>query len=307
MRIMFVLKCQSALQPFRKTIIGKYLNMTYAKYELNKQNDVMKYINILWKKVLVLFASKDPEIKLLDPQKRLEDSFLEMSKNTSEQIKSIKSLFNNQVSDVETKLNNSQVRVEDGLNEMARNTTSYLDNLIEELNTNTKNLLNRIDSAEKKLDNSVSKLQARLLEEVNYQKFYFDEKLNKIETKLDGLINESFRKTNTNLDTFGLNLNNRFEELENIQIKSEEKIYARVAVAHETLEQDIKDLKVDSIEPIKFQLNQLNFDVRGVHEEVNLVKVQLGEVERQIALGGDKDSAKPKSPGDTIDQFYFQP
>jgi hypothetical protein len=65
-------------------------------------------------------------LSLSDPQKRLEDSFTETARVTSEQIKSIKFGFGTQISDVETKLFNSQRRLQDSLNEMASNTTQQI-------------------------------------------------------------------------------------------------------------------------------------------------------------------------------------
>ena len=109
MRIMFVLKVQSAIAPFKRTFIGKYLNMSWVRYYPDEERSIFKLLELFFKEFTEVFKSKQPQIKLVDPQKRLEDTLLEMTKQTNDQIKSIKALFNNQVNDVETKLNNSQV------------------------------------------------------------------------------------------------------------------------------------------------------------------------------------------------------
>ena len=132
MRIMFVLKVQSALNPLQKyPFLKRFLNMRFEKHKPKQQKrliQILERVKLILKKT---FISEEPKINLSDPQKRLEDSFADMSRNTKEEIKSIKLLFNIQISDVETKLVNSQVRVEDTLNEMTRKTTQALDMLAE--------------------------------------------------------------------------------------------------------------------------------------------------------------------------------
>lgn len=108
---MFVLKVQSAITPFKRTFIGKYLNMTWVRYYPDEERSICKLMEIWFREFSNVFKSKQPEINLVDPQKRLEDTLLDINKQTIDQIKSIKALFNNQVNDVETKLNNSQVYI----------------------------------------------------------------------------------------------------------------------------------------------------------------------------------------------------
>ena len=97
MRIMFVLKVQSAINPFKRTLIGKYLKMTWVRYHPDEERSIFKLVDIWFHKLLNIFKSKQPEINLADPQKRLEDTLVEMNKQTTEQIRSIKHLFNYQV------------------------------------------------------------------------------------------------------------------------------------------------------------------------------------------------------------------
>ncbi|CAF0854801.1 unnamed protein product [Brachionus calyciflorus] len=278
MRIMFVLKVQSALQPFRRTIIGKYLNMTYEKYDKTKESNVYRIFYKLWIKFSHVLSSKDPEIKLLDPQKRLEDSFIEMSKNTSEQIKSIKALFNNQVSDVETKLNNSSVRVEDGINEMARNTTSYLENLIDDLNNSSKNLLLRLEKAESKLDSTIGKLSIKVMDELTSSKIYFDDKLNQIEKRLTEMMIESKKDLGIKLGSMEGKVEKCFVDLEEAYKKSDAKILEQIDETTEFLHKELKELKFESIEVTKYETNRLQVNLRNVHETVNFIGTKINEI-----------------------------
>jgi hypothetical protein len=97
MRIMFVLKIQSAVNPFQRTCIAPLFNMSYTKYDTTTKNAFVRLTERAWRLMAKKFSSKEPAIMLQDPQKRLEDSFLEMSVKTCDQIKSIRSLFDNQV------------------------------------------------------------------------------------------------------------------------------------------------------------------------------------------------------------------
>jgi hypothetical protein len=98
MRIMFVLKIQAAVNPFQRTWIWPLFDMSYSKYDMNAKSSFTRFTDRILKRVAKTFSSKEPAIILQDPQKRLEDSFLEMSVKTCDQIKSIRSLFDNQVS-----------------------------------------------------------------------------------------------------------------------------------------------------------------------------------------------------------------
>ena len=94
MRIMFVLKIQSALYLFRKTCLRRFLNMSFNKYSLRTDNPLTKLKNKVWR---LLNQSRENTIKLSDPQKRLEEAFFEMSRSTRDEIKSIRYGFSQQV------------------------------------------------------------------------------------------------------------------------------------------------------------------------------------------------------------------
>ena len=131
---MFVLKVQSAVQPVCDNVsfLKNILDMTYKIYSYENENRLIKLTDTLYGKILSLFASKEERINLSDPQKRLEDTFAETARVTSEQIKSIKFGFGNQITDVELKLFNSQRRLQDSLNELASNTSQQINQFRDE-------------------------------------------------------------------------------------------------------------------------------------------------------------------------------
>ena len=92
MRIMFVLKLQAAIQPLCEHIhfLNRILGMNFKIYSYENENRLIKIAYTLYSKIIKLISSKEQRIILSDPQKRLEDSFVEMSRLTSEHIKSIK-------------------------------------------------------------------------------------------------------------------------------------------------------------------------------------------------------------------------
>jgi hypothetical protein len=122
MRIVFVLKVQSALIPFQKTCLGSFLNMSFTRYSLDSTSALAAFRN----KIKDLFTSKEHTIKLSDPQKRLEDSFNEMARTTGDNIKSIRFGFINQLADTETRLTNSQIKLQDALCELANSTSEQM-------------------------------------------------------------------------------------------------------------------------------------------------------------------------------------
>lgn len=94
MRIMFVLKIQSALYLFRKTCLRRFLNMSFSKYSLQTDTRLTQLKNKVWR---MLNQSRENTIKLSDPQKRLEEAFFEMARSTRDEIKSIRYGFSQQV------------------------------------------------------------------------------------------------------------------------------------------------------------------------------------------------------------------
>jgi len=126
MRIVYVLKIQDAMKfSLRLPCLKPYLNMRFGKYSYEENESILlknifTTINLIKSKV----ASSSPEIILVDPQTRLEESIADLAMNTEREFKVIREAFFNQMIDVNDKLNNSKVRLEDCLTEMSRKTVS---------------------------------------------------------------------------------------------------------------------------------------------------------------------------------------
>jgi hypothetical protein len=104
-----------------------------------------------------------------------------MSKNTSEQIKSIKFGFNNQISDVESKLFNTQRRIQDSLIEFSNNTNEKID----KLNKQTMKMKTDFREANTKIEESLVEWKKFTIENFSSTNMNFESKLLNLETKLD--------------------------------------------------------------------------------------------------------------------------
>lgn len=291
---MFVLKVQSAINPFKRTPVGKYLNMTWVRYYPEEEKSIFKLLEILGRELVNVFKSKQPEINLVDPQKRLEDTLTEMNKQTNDAIKSIKNLFNSQVGDVEAKLNNSQVRVEDGLNEMSRNTSTYLDQLFEQMGVNAKNYLQKIEEAETKFETNIERLSSNVLNEFNYSKIYVEDRLGKIESKLDSLIQQSFRATNSNLDSMNSSIVDQLRNLVRRLAELEERVSRGVVESSRTVSGQLASLKSESIDSIRTQLTAFRDEMRLVQRNVEVLI---------RAIGAEQTSSKPSGASSRADRW----
>ncbi len=134
MRIVYLLKVQDALKFFeRSPILKRIFNMHFTVYCYERnENKVSK----LFHRYLALMGGKlqsnHPEINLVDPQTRLEESLLEMSLNNKENFKAIKAALQEQIVDVNDKLNKSKQRLEDVLIEMSRKTVDNFETSAED-------------------------------------------------------------------------------------------------------------------------------------------------------------------------------
>ena len=218
-----------------------------------------------------------------------------MSTKSLDQIKSMKSLFDNQVNDVRDKLSNSHVRVEDGLNEMSRNTTSYLENLTEQLNTNSKNLLNKIQVTEDKLDSIVIKSSNRSIDEVNFMKAYLDSRLNGIEQKLNTQIEAVSKNVLFCLDELNKTFLDRTHDLENALGKSERSLFECTVDSSHSLKNELNHVKSQTQ---KFQddLHELNDQVAIIKELV--MRKEENPVEEAVAKPPQPGSSKPREKRD---------
>ena len=160
----------------------------------------------------------------------------------------------------------------DDLNEMARNTSSYMDNLIEQVSLNSKNMLQRIESSEKKFDTSFDRLAKSVINEFNYSKMFFEDRLIKIETKLDSLINQSFHRTNTNLDVMSQHILDQLTHLERQLADSEEKVFQGLDNSSRSMNNQLVSMKTDSMDIIKMQIEQFQSDLRVIQQEISNIQ-----------------------------------
>lgn len=158
--------------------------MNYTKYTYDNENKFIKLISLLQAKSSNLFASNEQQIKLSDPQKRLEESFNEMARFTTEQIKSIKFGFSNQISDVESKLFNSQRRLQDSLIEFSNLTLEQIDELKDNANKLNIKLNTEIKQTKELINGSIADCNKKTSSEFDYTNKFFMTHLAGIEARL---------------------------------------------------------------------------------------------------------------------------
>ncbi len=195
MKIIFVLKVQTAVQPIcdRCCCLNPIFNMYYKKYTFENDNEFYKLTDRLYKKLFGIFSSKEPKINLLDPNKRLENTFTDVSREMNDKISNFKNIFENQMGMTESKLLNAQVRLQDSLNEFSITTTSQLNVFREEVKVVNNKIKNDLDS--------LQKVVKETNEDIAYTKKYFNTRLSESEQKflmqimkLEGILIEMARK-----------------------------------------------------------------------------------------------------------------
>lgn len=92
MRIVFTLKVQEALAFTEKIhCLNKFLNMRFGDYSF--ENNETKFVKSIYKFIEVVtnkLTGSSPEINLVDPQTRLEESITDLAMSTEREFKSIK-------------------------------------------------------------------------------------------------------------------------------------------------------------------------------------------------------------------------
>ena len=92
MRIAFVLKIQSAIDPIAKrlTCCRFLFNMTFESFNSKRDHRLIQLMTALWQRLMDIISSNEEEVNLADQSKRLEDQFNLMSEFTQEQIKGLR-------------------------------------------------------------------------------------------------------------------------------------------------------------------------------------------------------------------------
>jgi hypothetical protein len=222
MRIIFVLKVQNTLNQFNWVRGLSFLNIRYERY--NYTTDEFKYIKSKDRVVSFVrkrFFSSEPNIKLVDPIKRLEDSVIEMSRATSYDLKSIRDLLTMQLGDVETKLSNSQQRLEDCLVEMSRKTKNNFESTEEATTSQLAGVGNQVADSQNAITTNIHDLNTLTTQKMDELKETYDEQVESLKEQINenvermteqvsSMMNEQIAKIATSILTV-------FEKLDSMQ------------------------------------------------------------------------------------------
>lgn len=270
MRIMFVLKVQSALNPLQRfEFCKRFLNMSFEKHKRRQQNKLVKLVEKVKRVLKKTFISEEPKINLSDPQKRLEDSFMDMSRNTKEEIKSIKSLFNIQISDVETKLVNSQVRVEDTLKETTRKTIDSMDMLAQGVSNSYNKIHNKLGENEHTIEKAILNLGTKTSDEMNYFRVILNEKMFNLENKLILSVENSFRKFDKYLNSMNSNLD--------VQSSEMRKNFETSNKSSKQIKNDLDTLKTNSFSKIEEKIERFVLEIKELRENISKINQSLNK------------------------------
>jgi ankyrin repeat protein len=152
MRIVFALKCQSSSKPFRDwPLLRNILNIRRDRYDSKKGGFFMKSKKFLHQMIDKIFKSRTPEIKLADPNKRIEDNLTELAKQTSNDFKSFKEVINNKINDLKTMIKSSQQKLEDSLIDSGLKQANNAENTREDAFGQLKDVENSIINSNKQI------------------------------------------------------------------------------------------------------------------------------------------------------------
>lgn len=179
MRIVYVLKLQNALLFTQRCgSCRSFFSMRYGKYsyEMNESKFlkfVFKTINFLKKKLM----GSSPEINLVDPQTRLEESIESLALNAENEFKVIKEVFTNQMVDINDKLNNTKTRLEDCLTEMSRKTVSNFENSKDDSDAALLSVENNLSHSQNQIKSQINSLNMLTLTKFHATKQSFIQQL----------------------------------------------------------------------------------------------------------------------------------
>ena len=178
MQIRYVLRIQKAIQPINNyfSFSKKILNMNFKIYNDKTDNKLLKLSNIVTKR-LNCFAIKEDQIilNLADPNKRLENILLDISREINEKIDRFKQNYSTKLNETECKLLNAQTRLQDSLNEFSSIALNQISTFRDEMNTVNKKVNNDLDN----LQTDVHKAS----QDIAYTKKYFNTRLAESEQK----------------------------------------------------------------------------------------------------------------------------
>jgi len=134
--------------------LKEILNMNFKMYNYEQENKMFKMANKFWTKLVSLVKPNEQPIDLIDPTKRLENSLEKMSIQTNDQIRSVKSCFSTQIIDIESKLLNAQRRLQDSLIEFSDTTLQQINEIKQETKNMNTTLRKDLDKIQNVLEES---------------------------------------------------------------------------------------------------------------------------------------------------------
>lgn len=265
MRIIYVLKVESTVKPLQRMLFPN-LKTNYTRFYLNgdderRSKSLVGAVRGQVRRFVAKFRSKQLQINLIDPQKRLEDTLMATNKQTNEKLNAIRSSLTNQTSGVEVKLNNSQTKIEDSVKDLARETSAYLESLSERFNSNFDNLYGRVDDARVDMNTGQLKLNTLVseLHQLNEQRFAV------LEDSINNLAQKSFKRTNSYFDFLNCYICEKFLKLEKSMRDSDDRLLKMNAAAGELMQGQMR-----------FFQNEL----RTIRSELVSLKSTLNELKR---------------------------
>ncbi len=223
MRIVYVLKVQDALKfTLRFNCLNSALSMRFGKYSY-EQNETkfIKSLNSTIELVKAKFTGSSPEIILVDPQTRLEESIAELAANTEREFKIIRESLHNQMIDVNNKLNNSKVRLEDCMTEMSRKTVTNFESSANDSEAALTAVEDNLSRSQQAIQSQVNSLNMLTLTKFHATKQSFIQKLkntdelnlqnyNNIVSKLNAMLELDLTNIASNTHTIQLNTISEF-------------------------------------------------------------------------------------------------
>ena len=318
MRIIFVLKVQESLKPFIKgPLTKKYLNLQFDSYTYDNEYKFIKLQDKIVRCLKNKFSSVEPSVELIDPQQRLEESMIELTRSTNSDLRSIRENLSHQIEEVEHKLSNSQQRIEDCLVEMTCRTTTNFESTKEDSS-------NSIGLVEIKLDDLTAQSFINFFDLRNLIKlgfgsikqsfkslFYnlelkFTTHLTRIETKIDELIginttnqqltNNQFLNEKTSLTQLFEQMNYVSHSLERLMEKFNE--LESFQTQHVERDSKINSLLVETIDKI----NEQNSIIANMPKSQN--RIYEDELKESLIFQQSlKDTKKPDSMSPKIQKM----
>lgn len=286
MRIAFVLKVQKTLAKFHQMNMLKFMSVRFDKYDYDQ--DEFRYIKTKDRMVGFFrsyFVSIEPDIKLVDPIKRLEDNLLELSRHTSYELKNIRDLLTNQLNDVEIKLSNSQQRLEDTLVEMSRKTKNNFESTAQATAAQLDGVENNLVDSQHHITNTIQDLNLLTAQKMVELKVEYADQVSTLRTQMQKSLSDFSASINRIiLDQMGnvnVNLNNLFGMLNGIQGEVD-KI------------KDNQDTLLDLTKKMEYQYAEFVIDKE--------VKETLNEIVNQLVLDDRADDTDEFEDDDSQDE-----